>query len=200
MIKGEKIGIIGGTFDPIHYGHLVIASCAADAYDLDHVIFIPSAVPPHKIGKKITPVEQRYEMALLATLDNPQFSVSKVEMERSGSSYTIDTIKYFREEFPDSEIYFITGADTIVEIDTWRNPEDLMQMVYFIAAVRPGYTFEGLAKDFYQRNRDRIFLLETPEMGISSTDIRRRVQEGQTIQYLVHPSVQRYIDKFHLYD
>lgn len=200
MIKGEKIGIIGGTFDPIHNGHLVIASCAADAYGLDQVIFIPSAIPPHKMGKKITPVEQRYEMTLLATLDNHLFSVSKVEMERSGSSYTIDTIKHFREELPDSEIYFITGADTIVEIDSWKNPEDLMQMVYFIAAVRPGYTFEGLAKDFYQRNRERIFLLETPKMDISSTEIRRRVQEGKTIQYLVHPSVQRYIDKFHLYD
>lgn len=199
MLKGDKIGIIGGTFDPIHNGHLVIASCAADAYDLDHVIFIPSAVPPHKIGKKITPVENRYEMTLLATLDNPRFSVSKVEMEREGSSYTVDTIKYFRDLYPEQEIYFITGADTIVEIDTWKNPHELMQMVHFIAAVRPGYTFEGLAKDFYQKNRERILLLETPEMGISSTGIRERVQARRTIQYLVHPSVERYIEKFQLY-
>ncbi|AZR73206.1 nicotinate (nicotinamide) nucleotide adenylyltransferase [Anoxybacter fermentans] len=199
MSEEQAIGIMGGTFDPIHYGHLMLADCALDQFKLEQVIFVPSANPPHKFNKKITPVEMRYEMTLLATMDNPYFTVSKVEMKRPGSSYTIDTVKYFRERYPEYQIYFITGADTILEIDTWKSPNELMQIVYFIAAVRPGYSFERLEKEFYQKYRDRIFFLEMPEIGISSTDIRNRIKAGKTIKYQVHPAVEAYIKKYQLY-
>ncbi|MCK4260453.1 MAG: nicotinate-nucleotide adenylyltransferase [Halanaerobiales bacterium] len=201
---GEKglqkaIGIMGGTFDPIHNGHLVTAACAADHFNLERVIFIPSKIPPHKIGKDIIPAEMRYEMVLLATMDNLLFTVSRVELEREGSSYTVDTLKYFHQKYPDHRLYFITGADTIVEIDTWKSPENLLEIAYFIASVRPGYSFEGLEKEFYLKNRERIFLLETPGIGISSTMIRNRVRSGQTIKYQVHPTTEAYIKKNKLY-
>ncbi len=199
MEKIKSIGIMGGTFDPIHYGHLMVASCAVEAFGLEKVFFVPSRIPPHKMNQQITSPEMRYEMTLLATMDNPWFSVSRVELERNGMSYTVDTIKYFQSEFPDYRIYFITGADTIVEIVSWKAPEELFAMTYFITAARPGYSFSGLQNEFYQRYKDKIAILEVPELAISSTGIRRRVKMGKSIKYYLHPLVEAYISKHQLY-
>lgn len=199
MEEKKAIGIIGGTFDPIHIGHMTTAECALNQLGLEKVIFVPSAQPPHKLDRVISPVEKRYEMTLLATVDNPGFLVSDVEMKRPGSSYTIDTIKHFKESYPDYDIYFITGSDTIVEIHTWKSPEKLMGMTNFLTAKRPGYNYDDLESSFYEKYNDRIKFLDMPSIGISATEIRERVKADKTIKYQVHPSVEAYIKKYNLY-
>lgn len=199
MDKQSAIGLIGGTFDPIHYGHLMIASTALEEFQLSEVIFIPSAVPPHKRNQRITSSELRYEMTLIATLDNPKFTVSRVELERDGPSYTIDTIKFFQKTRPKDQLYFITGADTILEVNSWRSQEELLKAVKFITSSRPGYSLARLASEFDPKSLKGIFCLEVPEMGISSTDIRRRVQEKKSIKYFLPPAVETYIEKRGLY-
>lgn len=199
MKKERAIGIMGGTYDPIHFGHLLIAAAALEQFSLEEVIFVPSALSPHKQNKTITSPEIRYEMTLLATLDNARFSVSRVEIERGGLSYTIDTVKYFQEKYPEHRIYFITGADTILDIAFWKSPEELMQKVYFIAAQRPGYTLDGLNSEFYRKYSDRIFFLEIPQIGISSTEIRKRIKTDKSIKYYLPAQVETYIIKKGLY-
>lgn len=199
MDEQRAIGLIGGTFDPIHYGHLMIAAAALEEFHLSEVIFIPSAIPPHKQDQQISSFEMRYEMTLIATLDNPHFLVSRVELERAGPSYTIDTIIYFQQVYPESQIYFITGADTILEINSWRSQEELLQAVKFITISRPGYSLAGLDKEFSPKHLERIFCLEVPGIGISSTDIRRRVQKKKSVKYYLPPAVEAYIEKKQLY-
>ena len=199
MDKQSAIGLLGGTFDPIHYGHLMIASAALEEFQLSEVIFIPSAVPPHKLNQQITSAELRYEMTLIATLDNPQFTVSRVELERGGPSYTIDTIKSFQKTHQKDQLYFITGADAILDINSWRSQKELLAAVKFITISRPGYSLAGLAKQFDPKYLEEILYLEVPKMEISSTEIRRRVQEKKSIRYYLPPAVQAYIEKKRLY-
>lgn len=198
-----RLGIMGGTFDPIHYGHLVTAEAVRAKFLLDKVIFVPSGNPPHKVKRSITDKKIRYLMAILATVTNPYFEVSTIEIEREGYTYTIDTIKEFRKIYGDNaDIYFITGADAILEILTWKNAEELLNMCRFVAATRPGYAKDSILNkiDYIKRvyNKD-IYAVPVPSLAISSTDIRERVFEGRPIKYLLPESVEHYIEKCGLY-
>lgn len=196
-------GLMGGTFDPIHYGHLVTAEEARVEFGLKKVVFIPSGKPPHKEERPITPAQHRYIMTSLAVATNPFFEVSRVEVDRRGYSYTYETVKHFREVFgPEAEIFFITGADALLEILTWRNIDALMSSCQFIGATRPGYgmgDLNGFQARLNPEYRSRIHLLEVPALAISSTDIRQRVKAGRSIKYLLPEAVERYIMNTRLY-
>jgi len=198
----RKIGIMGGTFDPIHTGHLVIAEAVRIEYGLEKVVFIPAANPPHKQQSQVTPAKHRYIMTVMATYSNPHFYVSSIEIERPGLSYTIDTVLALIEQYGDkTEIYFITGADTVQDLPTWRNIDHLLDLCYFIAATRPGCvcSIDDIIKNFGMKGQERIQRLSTPELEISSTDIRERVRQGKSIKYIVPESVESYILKEGLY-
>jgi len=193
-----KLGVMGGTFNPIHLGHLVAAETIRDEFKLDEVLFVPSGKPPHKDNDEIASPEHRWMMTLLATASNESFSASAIEIERGGESYTRDTLLQLREIYgKDTEMFFITGADAIVEISTWHKTEDLPKLAKFIAASRPGYKLAWEKID--PRFRKSTYLVEVPALAISSTEIRRRVREGKTIKYLVPEAVEKYIYKNHLY-
>ena len=198
-----RIGLMGGTFDPIHYGHLVTAEGARVEFGLDRVLFVPSGRPPHKPPEEVTAAEHRYLMAVLATLSNPYFEVSRVDIDRPGPSYTVDTVAHVRQMLGDgSEIFFITGADAILEILTWKDPERLLSTCRFIAATRPGYELERLESatgNLFRRFAHRILVVQVPAMAISSSDIRNRVRAGRPIRYLVPEPVADYIHKQRLY-
>ncbi|MBP2633141.1 MAG: nadD [Firmicutes bacterium] len=198
----QKIGIMGGTFDPIHIGHLVTAEAVRNEYGLDKVLFIPAANPPHKQNQKVTPAIHRYIMTAMATYSNPYFHVSSIELDRPGPSYTIDTIYELIDKFgPQTEIYFITGADAIQEIPTWDRIEELLGLCQFIAATRPGCvpSVDNIKDYFGELGKDRIHRLNTPELEISSTDIRARIKKSYSIKYIVPESVENYIIKEGLY-
>ncbi|MBT9258646.1 MAG: nicotinate-nucleotide adenylyltransferase [Clostridiales bacterium] len=198
----KRIGLMGGTFDPIHVGHLVAADAARHALDLETVFFIPSNIPPHKREAPEATPEQRFEMVLLATLDHPQFEASRVEVDRPGPSFTIDTLREFRQMFPEAELWFITGADALLEILTWKDARELLTLASFVGATRPGYPLEKLSqvKEGLGRLADsRIKVLEVPALAISSRDLRKRVREGRPIRYMVRRLVERYIYKMGLY-
>ncbi len=194
----KKIGILGGSFDPIHVGHLMIAEAVWDEYKLDKILFVPCANPPHK-NNVLTSAKHRFNMTLLATCSNPHFEVSAIEIERTGPSYTVDTIKEFKRIYgDDTELYFIIGADCIQELPTWHKIDELLKLCQFIATRRPSYTtdLDIIAKEFSDYN---IKVLETPELEISSTDIRQRIKKGYSIQYITTEQVQQYIRKEELY-
>lgn len=196
------LGIMGGTFDPIHYGHLVTAEGARYEMDLDRVIFVPAGRPPHKPNYNITESRHRYAMTTLAVASNPFFEASPLEVERPGPSYTIDTVAAVSAECPDAEIFFITGADAVLEILTWKNVEELLCRCRFIAATRPGYRLEELWGKLTKMSRslkDNIICMEVPALAISSTDIRQRVREGRPIKYLLPETVEEYIAVSGLY-
>jgi len=198
----RKLGIMGGTFDPIHYGHLVTAEGARDELALDKVIFVPAGKPPHKPGHDIADSGDRYKMTGLAIASNVFFEISSIEIDRPGPSYTIDTIQTVTDLYPGAEIYFITGADAVLDIITWKNVGKLLSMCYFVAASRPGYHLDELWEKvgaFIQYPKKKIFNMEVPALAISSTDIRRRVREGKTIKYLLPEPVEDYIAKHKLY-
>lgn len=200
--KKQKIGIMGGTFDPIHIGHLVTAEAVRNEYALDRVLFIPAANPPHKQGQDVTLALHRYIMTAMATYSNPYFHVSSIELDRPGPSYTIDTIYALKEQFgEDAEIYFITGADAIQEIPTWDRIEELLGLCHFIAATRQGCLpdVDQIKEYFGVLGQERIHRLETPELEISSTNIRQRLKKGYSIRYIVPESVENYIIKEGLY-
>ncbi len=198
-----RVGLMGGTFDPIHYGHLVTAEGARVEFGLDRVLFVPSGRPPHKPPEEVTPAEHRYLMAVLATLSNPYFEVSRVDIDRPGPSYTVDTVAHVRQMLDaGTEIFFITGADAILEILTWKDPERLLSTCRFIAATRPGYELERLEAatgNLFRRFAHRILVVQVPAMAISSSDIRNRVRAGRPIRYLVPEPVADYIHKQRLY-
>lgn len=204
--KNKRIGIMGGTFNPIHYGHLVTAQEAFVQFKLDEVIFMPSGHPPHKRNREILPPEERYLMTIIATASNPHFSVSRLEVERKGPSYAIDTVRELKKLYgAETEILFITGADAVWEILTWKNPEELAELCSFIAATRPGYCLEKFKKlhvlpeDKLSKDKPRVFIVEVPALAISSTDIRRRIREGEPIRYLLPEEVVNYIYKHGFY-
>jgi len=193
-----KLGIMGGTFNPIHQGHLVAAEFIRDEFKLDEVLFVPSGKPPHKGNNEIASPEHRWMMTLLATASNEHFSTSSIEIERPGESYTRDTILRLKQIYGErTECYFITGADAIAEISTWHKTEDLPQITKFIAASRPGYKLD--IKNIDPRFQKCTYLVEIPALAISSTEIRKRIKQRQTIKYLLPEVVEKYIYKNNLY-
>lgn len=187
-----RIGVMGGTFDPIHHGHLVAASEVAASFDLDEVIFVPTGQPWQK--SKVSPGEHRYLMTVIATASNPNFSVSRVDIDRSGPTYTIDTLRDVKAERPDADLFFITGADAVAQILSWRNHDELWELAHFVAVSRPGHPLSAASLP-----DGEVSLLEIPALAISSTDCRNRVRSGQPVWYLVPDGVVQYIAKHHLY-
>jgi nicotinate-nucleotide adenylyltransferase len=189
-----RLGVMGGTFDPIHHGHLVAASEVAHIFGLTEVVFVPTGQPWQKTERVVSPAEVRYLMTVIATADDPRFTVSRVDIERDGPTYTVDTLRDLRAERPDAELYFITGADALGSILTWRDPHEVLELAHLVGVTRPGHDVtaahlpEGAAT-----------LVEVPALAISSTDCRRRVADGAPISYLVPAGVERFIAKMRLY-
>lgn len=189
-----RLGVMGGTFDPIHHGHLVAASEVASRLDLDQVVFVPTGQPYRKDASTVSPAEHRYLMTVIATASNPRFTVSRVDVDRDGPTYTADTLRDLRVSYPGAELFFITGADALAQILSWKGVEDLWDLAHFIGVTRPGHELSdhGLPKD-------RVTLLEVPAMAISSTDCRERTANGKPVWYLVPDGVVQHIGKYHLY-
>ncbi len=201
MRTGARLGIMGGTFDPIHFGHLVTAEEALVQFNLDRVLFMPTGIPALKVRDDVTPSEDRYLMTVLATASNPDFDVSRMEVDRPGLTYTVDTLLALREMHgPSTELFFITGADAVWEIISWRDAETVADLATFIAATRPGYDLDAArrAHDSSQ-TRFRIEYVDVPALAISSTDLRARVRERRPIRYLTPEPVAAYIEKHGLY-
>jgi nicotinate-nucleotide adenylyltransferase len=195
----KRLGVMGGTFDPIHHGHLVTAEEALWQFRLGAVVFVPTGQPWMKEERSVTPAEHRYLMTVIATSSNPRFTVSRVEIDRHGPTYTHDTLRALHEEYGEgTDLFFVTGADAVLEIFQWKDPEEILDLAHVIAATRPGYDiarFEAEAPT----SHPRISVMDVPALAISSTDIRRRVREGSSIRYLVPEAVKTYIDKWELY-
>jgi nicotinate-nucleotide adenylyltransferase len=190
---------MGGTFDPIHHGHLVTAEAALWAYDLDQVVFVPTGQPWMKQDRPVTSSEHRYLMTVIATASNPRFTVSRIEVDREGPTYALDTLQELRSGAEDNiELFFITGADAILEIFHWKDPDEVLSMAHFIAATRPGYDLGRFEREAPSAHPN-ISVMDVPALAISSSDVRRRVREGQPIRYLVPDGVHTYIRKFGLY-
>lgn len=185
---------MGGTFDPIHHGHLVAASEVAALLELDEVVFVPTGQPYRKAASEVSPAEHRYLMTVIATASNPRFTVSRVDIERAGPTYTIDTLRDLREQRPGAELFFITGADALAEILSWRDAEEMFELAHFIGVTRPGHALSGTGLP-----QDRVILQEVPAMAISSTDCRQRTAAGEPVWYLVPDGVVQYINKYGLY-
>jgi nicotinate-nucleotide adenylyltransferase len=196
----RRLGVMGGTFDPIHNGHLVAASEVADLFDLDEVVFVPSGQPWQK-DRQVSAGEDRYLMTVIATAANPRFSVSRVDIDRGGPTYTKDTLRDLRALNPDSEMYFITGADALASILSWQDWEELFAMARFVGVSRPGYELgrEHLGDVLDELPDDALALVEIPALAISSTDCRRRAAEGRPLWYLMPDGVVQYISKRELY-
>jgi nicotinate-nucleotide adenylyltransferase len=192
VTRTRRIGVMGGTFDPIHNGHLVAASEVAQSFDLDEVVFVPTGEPWQK--SKVTDSEHRYLMTVVATASNPRFTVSRVDIDRPGPTYTIDTLRDLHAQRPDAELFFITGADAVAQILSWRDHDELWELAHFVAVSRPGHVLstDGLPAD-------GVSQLEVPALAISSTDCRDRVDRGHPVWYLVPDGVVQYIAKHHLY-
>ena len=198
---GRRIGIMGGTFDPIHVGHLITAEMVRSAASLDEVVFIPSARPPHKDGARAASAEDRLIMTERAVQDNPYFSVSDMELKREGPSYTVDTIAELRARLDDAELFFITGADAMNDLYRWHEPKRLLCSCQFIVATRQGAPLDELllAEKFTAEERSHIQVLPTPHLEISSSVIRARIRAGLSVRHLVPRAVEEYIEKRGLY-
>jgi nicotinate-nucleotide adenylyltransferase len=193
-----RLGILGGTFDPIHYAHLFIAEEARVAFALDQVLFIPNAVSPLK-SPDITTAHHRCEMTRLAIQGNPAFALSTIEIDRPGPSYTVDTLRALKQEYPDADLFFITGTDSVAEMHLWRNPDEILRLATLIAAERPGTRLDDIKPGLKPGWSDRILPLPTTHLDISSTEIRRRIREGKPIRYLTPDVVVEYIATHRLY-
>jgi len=194
----RRVGVMGGTFDPIHHGHLVAASEVQSWFDLDEVVFVPTGEPWQKSSRAVTSGEHRYLMTVIATASNPRFTVSRVDIDRGGPTYTIDTLQDLAALMPDADLFFITGADALAEIFTWREASDLFALAHFVGCTRPGYTMdvsmlEGIPPE-------RVTILEIPALTISSTNCRDRTASGEPVWYLVPDGVVQYIAKHKLYE
>ena len=191
----RRLGVMGGTFDPIHHGHLVAASEVRSWFDLDEVVFVPTGEPWQKGARRVTHAEDRYLMTVIATESNPRFSVSRVDIDRAGPTYTVDTLRDIRADRGDDwDLYFITGADALSKIVTWRDADDCFDLAHFVGCTRPGHELSlGTLPP------DRVTLVEVPALSISSTDCRDRVAAGEPIWYLVPDGVVQYVSKRNLY-
>ena len=193
-MSGRRLGIMGGTFDPIHHGHLVAASEVQARFELDEVVFVPTGIPWQKDDREVSPAEDRYLMTVIATASNPRFSTSRVDIERQAPTLTVDTLTDLRTEFPDDEMFFITGADALAQILSWKRVDELFALAHLVGVTRPGFHLDG------QHLPDQaVSLIEVPAMAISSTDCRQRVKRGQPVWYLVPDGVVQYISKRGLY-
>jgi len=194
--RGCRTGIFGGTFDPPHIGHLIVTEDVRMRFDLDRIVFVPSARPPHKIQSPMTESVHRYRMTELAIRGNPHFEVSDCEIQRPGASYTVDTVKHFRRVYGrDCELFFIMGGDSIFEIDTWKNPEEIVNDCTVIVTSRPGFDLSGINDRF----KEKVISTDVTRIGISSTMIRERIRDGGSIAGLVPEAVETYIRKEGLY-
>jgi len=188
-----RLGLFGGSFDPIHLGHLLAASESADRLDLDRVEFVTAARPPHK--RPVAPPEARHEMVVLATHADPRFFASRLELDRPGPSFTVDTLRRARRRWPKAELFFITGADAYRDVGTWKEPQALFGLATMVAVTRPGYDLKRLDPFF----RERVVVLEIPGYEVSSTEVRRRFREGRSVRYLIPLEVENYARKHRLY-
>ncbi|HEY0905272.1 MAG TPA: nicotinate-nucleotide adenylyltransferase [Marmoricola sp.] len=194
----RRVGVMGGTFDPIHHGHLVAASEVQSWFDLDLVVFVPTGQPWQKSDRQVTSAEHRYLMTVIATASNPRFWVSRVDIDRGGPTYTIDTLRDLAVEMPDADLFFITGADALTEIFTWRDASELFALAHFVGCTRPGYEME--VSDLENIPPERVTILQIPALAISSTECRERRAKGEPVWYLVPDGVVQYIAKHKLYE
>jgi len=200
-----KIGILGGTFDPVHIGHLIIAETVRDAMGLDKVCFIPAATPPHKRGREITPAEHRLEMVRLAIECNHAFELSDVELRRGGVSYSVETLEHLKATLDaEAEFFFIIGADTVPELPTWKDINELLQLCTLVVAARPGFRMEDLLSEDLALDpdaRDRVFrhFIDAVRVDVASTELRARLAEGKTVRYMIPQEVENYIRAKELY-
>lgn len=192
---------MGGTFDPIHHGHLVAASEVADTFDLDEVIFVPTGQPWQKASRQVSAAEDRYLMTVIATASNPRFSVSRADIDREKATYTVDTLRDLRNQHPNTDLYFITGADALASILTWQDWAELFELAKFVGVSRPGYELnvDHLEEHLRDQPADAVTVIEIPALAISSSECRRRAAEGRPVWYLVPDGVVQYISKRHLY-
>ncbi len=222
----RRIGIFGGTFDPPHLGHLLLAETIREQFGLDEVLFVPCNEPPHKSRADLTEAMHRYAMVVAATLHNPAFTASTIEVDRPGKSYSVDTVRQLREQFPDTALLFVAGLDSFLEIETWKDHEQLLELCDFVVVARPGSSFDRLRQvlpeRFHERLVDargrrrgierrveqiapgsgagpRIYLSDAVYLAVSATEIRARVRAGWSIRYRVTPEVERYIRSHGLY-
>ncbi|MCV7062117.1 nicotinate-nucleotide adenylyltransferase [Mycolicibacterium vaccae] len=199
--RRRRLGVMGGTFDPIHNGHLVAASEVADRFELDEVVFEPTGQPWQKRARQVTAAEDRYLMTVIATAANPRFTVSRVDIDRGGPTYTKDTLRDLRAQNPDADLYFITGADALASILSWQNWEQMFAIARFVGVSRPGYELDGkhISAAMAELPDDALNLIEVPALAISSTDCRRRAEQSRPIWYLVPDGVVQYVAKRNLY-
>lgn len=190
-----NIGLFGGTFNPIHIGHLIMAQETAEAFQFEKVLLIPSANPPHKSSAEVISAIHRFEMVQLAIANHPLFEISDVEYQRKGKSYTVDTIQYFRKSYSPDELHWIVGGDAILDLHLWKNPKTILENCRLIATTRPGFDVTKIKK-IYQ---DQIRFIEITNIDISSTQIRKRIKEKKSIRYYLPNVVEQYIQKHHLY-
>jgi len=195
--RRRRVGVMGGTFDPIHHGHLVAASEVQAEFDLDEVIFVPTGQPWQKSDRMVSAPEDRYLMTVVATASNPRFSVSRADIDRGGPTYTIDTLRDLHALHPYSELFFITGADALAQILTWHDAAKVFELAHFVGCTRPGTTID--ARTLAGLPADRVTMLEIPALAISSTECRQRAHRGEPVWYLVPDGVVQYIAKRGLY-
>jgi len=187
---------MGGTFNPPHLGHLICAEEVYDHFKFDKVMFVPSARPPHKDNNEIPDAQHRYMMTLLATQDNPHFEVSRIELDRPGRSYSIETVREFKRKYgQDTGIYWIVGADSVLDMSSWKDVDELLSICKFVAINRPGYDLNQVDQRFLKK----VQLFKVTDVDISASEIRRRVRQGESIKYLVPPAVEGYIYENGLY-
>ncbi|WBB95425.1 MULTISPECIES: nicotinate-nucleotide adenylyltransferase [unclassified Solwaraspora] len=192
----RRVGIMGGTFDPIHQGHLVAASEVAERFALDEVVFVPTGDPWEKAGLTVTPAEDRYLMTVIATASNPTFQVSRADIDRLGPTYTVDTLRDLHSVYgPKTQLFFITGADALEKILSWKDTDAMFELAHFIGVTRPGFELSDA-----HLPADTVSLVEVPAMAISSTECRARVAAGKPLWYLVPDGVVQYIAKRRLYE
>ena len=193
----RRVGVMGGTFDPIHHGHLVAASEVQAWFDLDEVVFAPTGRPWQKSGRDVSPAEHRYLMTVIATAANPRFTVSRVDIDREGPTYTVDTLRDLSAAMPDADLYFITGADALTDIFGWHDADGLFELAQFVGCTRPGYDMDP--DTIAALPSARVTIVEIPALAISSTDCRERQRRGQPVWYLVPDGVVQYIPKHRVY-
>ncbi|MCI9125469.1 MAG: nicotinate-nucleotide adenylyltransferase [Eubacterium sp.] len=202
MMEKRKIGLMGGTFDPIHYGHLLIAENAYEQFRLDEVIFMPTGTSPHKDSGKILDANERMELIRLAIQDNPHFSCSDYEITKEGICYTYLTLRDFQKQFQDAELYFIMGADSLAYFDSWRCPDEISRLSTILAAVRDGLDLDQLLPirdSLEQKYNTRIGFINTPNFSVSSHMIRQRLAKQQTVRYLIPDVVEAYLKQHAIY-
>ncbi len=204
LIPRNRIGVLGGTFNPVHEGHLILAQDAFEHFELSKVLFMPCAYPPHKTDRDLLSAEHRVAMLESAIEGDLRFQVSREEIDRDGVSYTIETARRLRTQYPESEIVFIIGSDSLLELHLWKDIGELLELCHFATLTRPGADYEGVMKADLRLpgewgNRLKRFVRVGHTVNISSSDIRYRVAEGMSIRYLVHPAVEMYITEHSLY-